>query len=255
MGGLVIFPHVFQLGSLLTLDFIFFSFRHVIVSCQEEEKLKSKFALSKVLRTLQVQTESFLMLLLQSHILSHTFALDREETIAQMVLVFLCILNLAKDCAEHHFHELSGKTCIPFCRQVFPTLFFYILQILLRLPSMVLLTIYLGEWFGLVLAALLPINSTLASLNLRTLTAKNVWTGLTSTLAPICFVDRSKIKDHLGMLRARFATRTLCYAHPLLRAPFATRTLCYSHAWLRAPFATRTLSFYCYSRDFIFRLW
>ena len=218
-------------------------YRHVIVSCQEEEKLKSKFALSKVLRTLQVQTESFLMLLLQSHILSHTFALDREETMAQMVLVFLCVVNLAKDCAEHHFHELSGKTCIPFCRQVFPTLFFYILQILLRLPSMVLLTIYLGEWFGLVLAALLPINSTLASLNLRTLTAKNVWTGLTSTLAPICFVDRSKIKDHLGMnlLSARFFKCTLFYAHALLRACLVTRTLFYTHAFLSARFTTCTL--------------
>ena len=69
----------------LTID-LRLCYRHVIVSCQEEEKLKSKFALSKVLRTLQVQTESFLMLLLQSHILSHTFALDREETMAQMVL-------------------------------------------------------------------------------------------------------------------------------------------------------------------------
>ena len=63
----------FEFSSAFTQ---FFSiFRHVIVSCQDEEKLKSKFALSKVLRSLQVQTESFLVLLLQIHILSHTFQL------------------------------------------------------------------------------------------------------------------------------------------------------------------------------------
>ena len=50
----------------------------------------------------------------------------------------------------------------------------------------------------LFLATLLPVNFTLASLNLRTLTAKNVWTGLMSTLAPICFVDKDKIKDHIS---------------------------------------------------------
>lgn len=75
---------------------------------------------------------------------------------------------------------------------------FYMVQIALRLPSLVLITIFLGDWFGLFLAALLPVNFTLASLNLKTLTAKNVWTGLMSTLAPICFVAKSKIKDHIS---------------------------------------------------------
>ena len=85
-----------------------------------------------------------------------------------------------------------------FCKfnLVLPTIIFYMIQIGLRLPSLVLLTIYLGDWFGLFLAALLPVNFTLASLNLKTLTAKNVWTGLMSTLAPICFVAKDKIKDH-----------------------------------------------------------
>ena len=54
----------------------------------------------------------------------------------------------------------------------------------------------MGDWFGLFLAAILPIHYTLASMNLRTLAAKNVWTGLLSTLAPICFVAKDKIKDH-----------------------------------------------------------
>ena len=79
---------------------------------------------------------------------------------------------------------------------VLPTIFWYFVQILLRLPALGLLTIYLGDWFGLYLAALLPVNFTLATMNLKTLTAKNVWTGLLSTLAPICFVAKDKIKDH-----------------------------------------------------------
>ena len=172
--------------------------------------------MSKVLRTIQVQTESFLMILIQTHILCHTFQADREESWAQFCLAMISILNLARDCAEHHFHEISGicsdskrkfsntipfqyfsgKSLIPFCYQVFPTLLFYFTQILLRLPSLALLTLYLGDWFGLFLAAILPIHYTLASMNLRTLAAKNVWTGLLSTLAPICFVAKDKIKDH-----------------------------------------------------------
>ena len=110
-------------------------------------------------------------------------------------------MSVAKDCAEHHFHELSGKSYIPYCNQVLPTIMFYMVQIALRLPSLVLLTIYLGDWFGLFLATLLPVNFTLASLNLKTLTAKNVWTGLMSTLAPICFVAKDKIKDHHSKLK------------------------------------------------------
>lgn len=92
-------------------------FRHLIVSCQDAEKIRAKYAMAKVLRTLQVQTESFLMLLLQTHILAHNFQLDREETLAQLVLVGLSLTSLAKDCAEHHFHELSGKSYIPYCSQ------------------------------------------------------------------------------------------------------------------------------------------
>merc|ERR1712029_785400 len=108
--------------------------------------------MSKVLRTIQVQTESFLMILIQTHILCHTFQADREESWAQFCLAMISILNLARDCAEHHFHEISGKSLIPFCYQVFPTLLFYFTQILLRLPSLALLTLYLGDWFGLFLA-------------------------------------------------------------------------------------------------------
>ena len=152
--------------------------------------------MAKVLRTLQVQTESFLMILIQTHILCHKFQPDREETWAQICLTLISILNLSKDCAEHHFHEISGKSLIPFSHQIFPTIFWYFIQILLRLPALALLTIYLGDWFGLYLAALLPVNFTLATMNLKTLTAKNVWTGLLSTLAPICFVAKDKIKDH-----------------------------------------------------------
>lgn len=176
---------------------------HVIVSCQSEEKIKEKYAMSKVLRSIQVQTESFLTLLLLSHVLSHQFALDREDSIIQMALMLLAICNLAKDCAEHHFHEISGKSYIPYCNQVLPTILFYMLQIALRLPSLALLTIYLGDWFGLFLAALLPVNFTLASLNLKTLTAKNVWTGLMSTLAPVCFVAKAKIKDHISKITSK----------------------------------------------------
>ena len=105
-------------------------------------------------------------------------------------------LDNPQDYAEHHYHEISGKSYIPFCHQIFPTIIFYMVQIVLRLPSLTLLTIYLGDWFGLFLAALFPVNFTLASLNLRTLTAKNVWTGLMSILAPSCFVAKDKIKDH-----------------------------------------------------------
>ena len=193
----------------------------MIISCQDEDKIRQKYSVSKVLRTIQVQTESFLMILIQTHILCHTFQADREESWAQFCLAMISILNLARDCAEHHFHEISGththlsrnrkpidfhfvsflgKSLIPFCYQVFPTLLFYFTQILLRLPSLALLTLYLGDWFGLFLAAILPIHYTLASMNLRTLAAKNVWTGLLSTLAPICFVARDKIKDHICKL-------------------------------------------------------
>jgi hypothetical protein len=118
------------------------------------------------------------------------------ETKVQLALACLALTSIAKDCAEHHFHELSGKSFIPFCSQVLPTIFFYVVQILLRLPSLALLTVYLGDWFGLFLAALLPSNYVLASLTLKTLTAKNVWTGLMSTIAPICFVDKEKVRDH-----------------------------------------------------------
>ena len=72
-------------------------FRHVIVSCQKEDKIKSKYAMAKVLRSLQVQTESFLILLLLCHALSHRFQLDREETIAEIALIFLSLFNLAKE--------------------------------------------------------------------------------------------------------------------------------------------------------------
>ena len=54
------------------------------MSCQDEDKIKSNYAMSKVLRTIQVQTESYLMLLLISHILSQKFQLEREETIAEI---------------------------------------------------------------------------------------------------------------------------------------------------------------------------
>ena len=78
--------------------------------------------MAKVLRTLQVQTESFLMILIQTHILCHKFQLDREETWAQICLTLISILNLSKDCAEHHFHEISGKSLIPFRSQLFTSL-------------------------------------------------------------------------------------------------------------------------------------
>ena len=86
-----------------------FGFRHVIISCQDEDKIRQKYAMSKVLRTIQVQTESFLMILIQTHILCHTFQADREESWAQFCLAMISILNLARDCAEHHFHEISGE--------------------------------------------------------------------------------------------------------------------------------------------------
>ena len=97
-------------------------FRHAIVSCQDEEKIRQKYAMAKVLRTLQVQTESFLMILIQTHILCHKFQPDREETWAQICLTLISILNLSKDCAEHHFHEISGKSLIPFRSQLFTSL-------------------------------------------------------------------------------------------------------------------------------------
>ena len=84
-------------------------FRHVIISCQDEDKIRQKYSMSKVLRTIQVQTESFLMILIQTHILCHTFQADREESWAQFCLAMISILNLARDCAEHHFHEISGE--------------------------------------------------------------------------------------------------------------------------------------------------
>ena len=89
-------------------------FRHVIISCQDEDKIRQKYSMSKVLRTLQVQTESFLMILIQTHILCHTFQADREESWAQFCLAMISILNLARDCAEHHFHEISGETYYSF---------------------------------------------------------------------------------------------------------------------------------------------
>ncbi len=110
----------------------------------------------------------------------------------------MSLISLAKDSAEHHFHELNGKSRVPTTGQFFPTHIFYILQIALRLPTLALLTIYLGDWFGLFLVTMLPANFLLASLTLNTLTAKNVWTGLLSTMSPICFVSKEKIRDHLS---------------------------------------------------------
>ena len=99
-----------------------FGFRYVIISCQDEDKIRQKYAMSKVLRTIQVQTESFLMILIQTHILCHTFQADREESWAQFCLAMISILNLARDCAEHHFHEISGECLLlPYSENMFST--------------------------------------------------------------------------------------------------------------------------------------
>ena len=99
-----------------------FGFRHVIISCQDEDKIRQKYSMSKVLRTIQVQTESFLMILIQTHILCHTFQADREESWAQFCLAMISILNLARDCAEHHFHEISGEyLLLPYSENIFST--------------------------------------------------------------------------------------------------------------------------------------
>ena len=90
---------------------------HLIISCQSEEKIKEKYSMSKVLRTIQVQTESFLLLVFLSHVLCHQFQWDREDNLIELSLAILSLVNLAKDCSEHHFHEISGKTFIPYCNQ------------------------------------------------------------------------------------------------------------------------------------------
>ena len=149
------------------------------------------------------------------------FSFAEERTYVQITLATISLLSVAKDSAEHHFYELGGKNRVPSCRQFLPALTFYAIQIGLRLPSLALLTIYLGDLFGIFLVAMLPANFVLANLTLNTLTAKvnfivnilttfshwpkcifnefqNVWTGLLSTLSPICFVAKEKVRDHLS---------------------------------------------------------
>ena len=102
-------------------------------------------------------------------------------------------VNSYKYVEPHQYYSYLYKIII-ISYQVLHTIFWYFVQILIRLPALALLTSYLGDWFGLYLAALLPVNFTLATMNLKTLTAKNFWNGLLSTLAPIYFVAKDKIK-------------------------------------------------------------
>ncbi len=77
LSCLVRFNYLIEFNYIIIL----LIFRHVIVTCQGAEKFRTKFAMAKVLRSLQVQTESACVLLLQLHILAHTFQLDGTSMI------------------------------------------------------------------------------------------------------------------------------------------------------------------------------
>ena len=69
-------------------------------------------------------------------------------------------VNSYKYVEPHQYYSYLYKIII-ISYQVLHTIFWYFVQILIRLLALALLTIYLGDWFGLYLAALLPVNFTL----------------------------------------------------------------------------------------------
>ena len=59
----------------------------------------------------------------------------------QIASVIFAVVGLAKDYARHHFHELSGKEKIPNFWISLRALFFYLVHITCRIPSLVLVNI------------------------------------------------------------------------------------------------------------------
>ena len=149
------------------------------VICQGANSYRKKFPVSKALTSLQILSESFFMLLLQSYILANAWGAYPTVPIGRIINIgmlgfvrnvcmvkwkiicwlfvsrksilildysylhvacaLMSIMSLAKEYSEHHTYELSGKSGIPPCNFVTSGFFYYVAIIFLRLPTLLLL--------------------------------------------------------------------------------------------------------------------
>jgi hypothetical protein len=89
----------------------------------------------------------------------------------------LAVINLAKDYSRHHFHELSAKQGVPDFWESLKGLFFYVLLILCRIPSLVLLALFFRPYFFIILLVFVVINIALSVCILGRNPYKSLWTG------------------------------------------------------------------------------
>ena len=118
----------------------------------------------------------------------------------------MAVVSLAKDYSEHHYYEMSAKMKIAGSGQLICGFFYYLIIILLRLPTLILMCVVLNYWFPVFVATAMTVNGILAFLTLRPSFSKTLWTSFASIISPTCYVSKYKVHtlQHPGDAFHRF---------------------------------------------------
>ena len=110
-----------------------------------------------------------------------------------MICAFMNFISLAKDYAERHHYEISGKSAMPSCGQMTCGFFYYSIVIFLRMQTLLLFLIMTHYWFFIFFITAIFLNAIMAFSTLRTPFSKTVWTSFCSVLSPTCYMSKFKI--------------------------------------------------------------
>jgi len=150
--------------------------------------------MSVVLTELQAQTESAVQLVLQSRIMMITWTTTGNNYL-QLATAISSLLMLSKVSKDHHYYDLSGKTQLPRnLKSIFPH-FVYLMVIASRTFVIALCIAYARFWSVLPLFVYSVLNGITAKCTLKTNPGKNLWTTVTSVIAPTCYVARDDLNN------------------------------------------------------------
>jgi hypothetical protein len=182
--------------------------RHTCIVSRGRVHIKTKYSNLRVLKSLQSFAESGPQTVLQGYIVirtwnkfgnrilfthtykCHTLRSFTENHWIQLISILTGLLMLAKSCAEHHYHEVSGKTEIPGIKDIMVSISYYLIHVVSRTFTFILFFVHF-RYCGIIPVLLLFFaNLILSSVILKNnFFVKTFWTSVAAVLAPICFVS------------------------------------------------------------------
>lgn len=151
--------------------------------------IKLEYAPRRVHRSLQSFAESAPQIVLQTYILLKTWQGVGHDWI-HMACAITSTMMLAKSCAEHHYHEVSGKKKIPTTGEVLISFLYYFLLVPGRLITYAIIFAHYRLYGLILVGALLIVNFVLACILLpKNFPIKTFWTSIAAIVAPACYVS------------------------------------------------------------------